>query len=263
MKLGNLGPGETAQVTIAYAQPTDRDPVTGTLSVVLPVVLNPRYIPRQESPPAVLETTTSQQEMFTSEYFYDYSHYDYETEFNSYLRTLTFQPDPTFLGGVPFVSLSETPYTLDFSADIDLGSSVGISEVKSGNEADSISVEYGNGNASVKLLNNFTADHDFQLFIKPVVVSGTVVYVEPGIAGEGSWNNFDVVALWTSPTGESSMENSNDEYWIIIDRSGSMVGSKISDARKALGVILKSLPVGCTFNIIGFGSSYRKLFTDA
>lgn len=50
------------------------------------------------------------------------------------------------------------------------------------------------------------------------------------------------------------------EFVFVVDRSGSMGGQKIAQARDALLLFLRSLPVSCTFNIIGFGSRYQSLF---
>ena len=50
------------------------------------------------------------------------------------------------------------------------------------------------------------------------------------------------------------------EYIFVIDRSGSMSGEYIANARETLMMFIKSLPVSCRFNIVGFGSSYKTLF---
>ena len=50
------------------------------------------------------------------------------------------------------------------------------------------------------------------------------------------------------------------EFIFLVDRSGSMSGGFINSARETLILFLKSLPEGCNFNIIGFGSRYEKLF---
>jgi hypothetical protein len=43
----------------------------------------------------------------------------------------------------------------------------------------------------------------------------------------------------------------------LIDRSGSMQGQPIEHVRRALSIFVHSLPLGCRFDIIGFGSSYE------
>eukprot|EP00913_Durusdinium_trenchii_P020967 g19702.t1 len=62
-----------------------------------------------------------------------------------------------------------------------------------------------------------------------------------------------------------STEDLPKEFVFLLDRSGSMQGAAISAARSALQLFLRrdrggSLPVGCRFDIIGFGSSWRSLF---
>ena len=52
----------------------------------------------------------------------------------------------------------------------------------------------------------------------------------------------------------------SSELIFLVDRSGSMQGNFIRSARETLILFLKSIPTGCYFNIIGFGSSYSALF---
>jgi uncharacterized protein YegL len=49
-------------------------------------------------------------------------------------------------------------------------------------------------------------------------------------------------------------------YSIIIDRSGSMDGTKINNAKEALKLFVSSLPKDSYFNIISFGNSYMGLY---
>ena len=57
--------------------------------------------------------------------------------------------------------------------------------------------------------------------------------------------------------------NMTNEFVFIVDCSGSMGDeNKIGLAREAMLLFLKSLPIGCYFNIIRFGSSYKSLFSD-
>jgi len=44
--------------------------------------------------------------------------------------------------------------------------------------------------------------------------------------------------------------------------AGSMNGDRIQAAQAALLVFLKSLPPGCYFNIVGFGSTFALLFPE-
>ena len=53
------------------------------------------------------------------------------------------------------------------------------------------------------------------------------------------------------------------EFIFLVDRSGSMGGSYIKSAGETLVLFLKSIPPGCSFNIIGFGSRYTSLFPNS
>ncbi|EAY13404.1 von Willebrand factor type A domain containing protein [Trichomonas vaginalis G3] len=51
--------------------------------------------------------------------------------------------------------------------------------------------------------------------------------------------------------------HSNSEFYFIIDCSGSMSGSCIQNAKLCLNIFMHSLPIGCRFSIIKFGSDYE------
>lgn len=53
------------------------------------------------------------------------------------------------------------------------------------------------------------------------------------------------------------------EFVFLIDCSGSMSGSNIQSARGMLITCVKSLPNGCCFNVIAFGSHFRQLFHES
>lgn len=53
------------------------------------------------------------------------------------------------------------------------------------------------------------------------------------------------------------------ELVVIIDRSGSMSGSRIECVKETLHLILHSLPAGCYFNFVSFGSSFSKLWPSS
>ncbi|XP_071380506.1 von Willebrand factor A domain-containing protein 5B1 [Centroberyx affinis] len=61
----------------------------------------------------------------------------------------------------------------------------------------------------------------------------------------------------------SDLRKVHGEFIFLLDRSGSMSGVNINRVKDAMMVILKSLVPGCLFNIIGFGSMFKSLFTTS
>ncbi len=53
------------------------------------------------------------------------------------------------------------------------------------------------------------------------------------------------------------------EMIFIVDRSGSMAGSRMNNVKETLQVFLRSLPEGTLFNIVGFGTKFEKLFPQS
>ncbi|XP_028850711.1 von Willebrand factor A domain-containing protein 5B1-like [Denticeps clupeoides] len=59
----------------------------------------------------------------------------------------------------------------------------------------------------------------------------------------------------------SDLKRTQGEFIFLIDRSGSMSGMNITRVKDAMVVILKSLFPACLFNIVGFGSTFKALFS--
>ncbi|KAH3765998.1 von willebrand factor a [Pelomyxa schiedti] len=57
----------------------------------------------------------------------------------------------------------------------------------------------------------------------------------------------------------STMDTDVDIIFIV-DQSGSMSGKKITQASNAVALMLASLPIGCQFNVVGFGSDFGSVF---
>jgi hypothetical protein len=58
-------------------------------------------------------------------------------------------------------------------------------------------------------------------------------------------------------------EESPCEVILLVDRSGSMRGTSIAEARNALQLCLRSLTEGTRFNIVGFGTTFEMLFAES
>eukprot|EP00357_Protocruzia_adherens_P032398 CAMPEP_0115024884 /NCGR_PEP_ID=MMETSP0216-20121206/33582_1 /TAXON_ID=223996 /ORGANISM="Protocruzia adherens, Strain Boccale" /LENGTH=570 /DNA_ID=CAMNT_0002399185 /DNA_START=332 /DNA_END=2041 /DNA_ORIENTATION=+ len=75
---------------------------------------------------------------------------------------------------------------------------------------------------------------------------------------------YDEIAMVFSFIPNLDLESTNpsqpQEYIIVMDRSGSMVGTPMVDTRIAVIDLLNQLPEGSLFNVYSFGSDYESLF---
>ena len=80
-----------------------------------------------------------------------------------------------------------------------------------------------------------------------------------------SWRRTLGAAPW--PCCRSSRvsrpQTAGGEYVFLIDRSGSMGGTSIEEARNALQLCLRGLRAGSHFNVVGFGSRYETVFPES
>lgn len=70
-------------------------------------------------------------------------------------------------------------------------------------------------------------------------------------------------ALMTTLVPKFNLPDQRPEIVFICDRSGSMEGQKIANLSSALQLFLKSLPLGVTFNVCGFGNRHEFLFPQS
>ena len=145
-------------------------------------------------------------------------------------------------------------YGLDLTVRLEMSSL--IRSIESPSHA--ISVELEESRAVVRLGTcEAVMDRDFVLLTKPAEPHRPICRLESTPGGQLA----ALVAFqprFPEGTGETPCE-----VIFIIDRSGSMGGTSIREARNALQLCLRSLPSGSRFNIVGFGSTHRLLFPES
>ena len=164
----------------------------------------------------------------------------------------------------PRVACVDSHYSFDFELRVNAASE--IIEVTS--PSNSLTVQLDDNDksrAKVSLAEAHTLDKDVIVHILSSEPFKPHALVENGVQPQGkeSESNFlakPAVMINFLPEFQSSESLSTGEFVFVVDRSGSMQGESIRSARETLLLFLKSLPDGCYFNVIGFGSNFTKLF---
>uniref|UniRef100_A0A3P9BI21 von Willebrand factor A domain-containing protein 5A-like n=1 Tax=Maylandia zebra TaxID=106582 RepID=A0A3P9BI21_9CICH len=170
--------------------------------------------------------------------------------------------DPLFQ--VTSVPASLVPYSLSFSARV--SSPRLVSKVESNCSLDPL--QYLNTDqtqATVKLAAGHKFDRDVELLIYYKDAHQPTAVVEAGQASAepGSLMGDPVVMVSLYPEFPQSVMSSTascGEFVFLVDRSGMASPSFLSSLKDTLLLLLKSLPMGCYFNIYSFGSSYEHIF---
>ncbi|XP_073536455.1 von Willebrand factor A domain-containing protein 5A-like isoform X2 [Phyllobates terribilis] len=254
--VGNLPPGQEAEVTLKYVRelPVEAD---GAVRFVLPAVLNPRYTPKDQ-PISVTATR-------------------------------------------PQVPIGDIPYTLSLSAHFQ--SAYGIAKIVSNCEISPVEyTNEDKTTAKVSLAEGHKFQRDVELLAYYSEVNKPSVTVEAGLVSSNAAKEPKSVAykFWTLvqqkflskshirrgplisetvamlnfypsfPAAEGP--TNRGEFIFVVDRSGSMecpmnsqpnAPQRIQSAKETLVLLLKSLPLGCYFNIFGFGSHFESFFTES
>ena len=159
-------------------------------------------------------------------------------------------------GGTGQVQQATAPAVFNFNLEV-TGSN-GVSNVTS--PTHDIRTETREGRVHVSLSEGGPLNKDLVLLVHYSDPHQPRAITEPGRAKSGaeSWMSNPAVMLNFFP--KFSTARAACEFIFVVDRSGSMSGGFIKSASETLVLFLKSIPPGCHFNIIGFGSRYQSLF---
>jgi len=145
--------------------------------------------------------------------------------------------------------IGKLPYNLRLTATIELSS--GVRMIASPSHP--VEMRLDGPRAVVTLAGDeVQLDRDFILNIEPQDAARPMIRFARDDEG--------YVAMLSFMPDIRSGDNQPVEVIFLLDRSGSMQGSSIDQARKALLLCLNSLRPGDQFNVIGFGSTYECLF---
>lgn len=225
--VGNLPPGARAQLTLRYVRELALE-AGGALRYVLPAILNPRY-------------------------------------------QLSGSEDSSGLSVQPaMVPAHAVPYTLRLDASI--RSRRAIDRIQS-NCSLSATKFLGSDrtSAEVSLADGHKFDRDVELLIHYQEVhmpSVTVEMGEPSAKPDSLMGAPCAMVSFYPEIPETPLLKACGEFVFLMDRSGSMgchvskdsTQSRIEAAKETLVLLLKSLPLGCYFNIHGFGSTCDQFF---
>nr|XP_015841725.2 von Willebrand factor A domain-containing protein 5A-like [Peromyscus maniculatus bairdii]XP_015841726.2 von Willebrand factor A domain-containing protein 5A-like [Peromyscus maniculatus bairdii]XP_042136618.1 von Willebrand factor A domain-containing protein 5A-like [Peromyscus maniculatus bairdii]XP_042136619.1 von Willebrand factor A domain-containing protein 5A-like [Peromyscus maniculatus bairdii] len=229
--VGNLHPGSKVAVTLRYVQelPLETD---GALRYVLPAILNPRYKLSERSANSCLNIKT------------------------------------------PITPLEELPYTLSLVATIT--SQHAIERIQSNCSLSPIQyLADDKTSAQVSLAEGHKFDRDVELLIYYNAVHSPSVAVEmgmPDVKPDILMGAPSAMVSFYPDIPEVEASRSCGEFVFLMDCSGSMKSPmnnqkdsqlRIEAAKETLLLLLKSLPMGCYFNIYRFGSSYEKFFPES
>jgi Ca-activated chloride channel homolog len=144
------------------------------------------------------------------------------------------------------------PYGLNLSVHLTMPGRVSSVECPS----HPIAVTMNEREATVTLGQQDSAlDRDFVLSVEAAGLDSPHALVERDDDGN------EAVAVAFAPSFETT--SAPAEVIFLVDRSGSMGGTSIEEARNALQLCLGSMTSGCRFNIVGFGSSHETLFQES
>eukprot|EP00741_Cyanophora_paradoxa_P002739 tig00000624_g2659.t1 len=154
----------------------------------------------------------------------------------------------------PLAVAADVPYRMSAALEVEMPSDV--AAVASPSHPAAFQAEISGRTARVRLTRDQPLDGAFVIEIAQREPHAARAWAERGPDG--------TVALAVALCPEwGEDEEARAEYLFLVDRSGSMEGSKIEQSKNALQLMLRSLPVGSRFNVLGFGDLFVRLFDES
>ena len=224
--VANIAPGELVVVEIEYLEDLRYD--NGSFSVRFPLTITPRYIPGSPLP---------------------------DREGSGWSVNTTSVEDASSITP-PMVSASRGHRV---SMNIDVNAGMPLEIIASRYHPVNISETNGHYNVSLGG-GTVPMDQDFELLWRPTAATAprAMAFTET-VDGEPHY-----LLMVMPPSAEAASANVMPREMIfIIDTSGSMHGTSIAQAKKALRRALKGLRPGDRFNVIAFSSHPNPLFSSS
>lgn len=221
--VANIAPGERVVVEIEYLEDLRYD--SGRFSLRFPMTLTPRYMPGSPLP---------------------------DRQGSGWSPDTTAVADASLISP-PMVSGSRAHRA---TVSVDLNAGMALDTITSRYHA--VNVSETNGRYSIELASKTVPlDHDFELTWKPAAAAAPSAMLFRETIGDNPYYLLMVMPPSPQQATRAAMPR---EMIYIIDTSGSMHGTSIGQAKKALLRALDRLNSGDRFNVIAFSSQPNPLF---
>ncbi|XP_073467394.1 von Willebrand factor A domain-containing protein 5A-like [Aquarana catesbeiana] len=259
--VGNLPPGQEAEVTLKYVRelPVEAD---GAVRFVLPAILNPRYTPKDHD----VSITATRPQVPIGEIPYTLS---LNAHFQSTYGIAKIESKCN-ITPLEYTDSDKTSAKVSLAEGHKFDRDVELLAYYTDVNKPSVTVEAGLGATDAAQESGPTpsvAQKLLSLVQRKFRSNFSLKKIPGSIMAES------MAMLNFYPSFPAGQEQSNcGEFIFLVDRSGSMECSmnsepnapqRIHSARETLVLLLKSLPLGCYFNIYGFGSHFEAFFPES
>lgn len=266
ISVGNIPASTRVNVKISYVVEMDNE--EDFAKFLLPTTVAPRYVPAGHT---TYHTTTTTSYKWIPYYrpwhhcWCDCFHWDrYYHRFVEVQKVRTHvhhHPDPSNTAVIQAVNANQSetvPFALSLYLHVEMPSD--IEEVVSTTHQIQTTKESPRVATVMFVKDSEALDKDVVIKFRTVAPHQPRAILE-NCGAEISGQTGSAVMLTLVP--QFVLNDIQAEFIFIVDRSGSMSGSKMTQTRSALQLFLRALPANSYFNIIGFGSSHRSLFNTS